>query len=228
MVAQRTAELKRALEGIQLASLDTIHRLARAAEYKDEDTGAHIERMSRYCASIASELGLGEIEVEHILYAAPMHDIGKIGVPDKILLKSGKLTTGEWKIMKQHTVIGAQILSGSHVEFIRLAEVIALTHHEMWDGGGYPGELRGTDIPLAGRVAAVADVFDALTSARPYKKALPIERALDMIVEKKGSHFDPEVVDAFFSVKREILMIKDSYKDKQNDKVEGLLVSQQV
>jgi putative two-component system response regulator len=219
MVSERTTELKQAVEKIKMASLDTIHRLARAAEYKDEDTGAHIQRMSQYSAAIARRMGLGGREVKNILYAAPMHDIGKIGIPDRILLKPGKLDPDEWEIMKQHTIIGAQILEASDAEFMQLAEVIALTHHEKWDGSGYPRGLKGSKIPLAGRITAIADVFDALMSKRPYKEAFSVEKSFSIIKESRGSHFDPEVVDVFFAVEDEILSIKEKYKDEHESQL---------
>ena len=172
-VTRRTEELKHAFERIKAASLDTIYRLSMASEYKDEDTGAHIKRMSRYCAAVARRMGLDESTIETILYAAPMHDLGKIGIPDLILVKPAKLDPVEWEIMKQHTVIGAKILKGSDAEFIRLGETIARYHHEKWDGSGYPNSLKGIEIPIAGRIAAIADVFDALTSKRPYKEPFP-------------------------------------------------------
>jgi putative two-component system response regulator len=158
-------------------------------------------------------MGLDEHTVETILYAAPMHDVGKIGIPDRILLKPSKLDAAEWETMKQHTVIGAKILSGSDAEFIRLGETIARSHHEKWDGSGYPDGLKGTEIPIAGRIAAVADVFDALTSKRPYKEPFSVERSLATITEGRGSHFDPEAVDAFLAIQEEILAIKKQYGD---------------
>ncbi len=214
MVVERTAELKQAIGEIKLASLDTIHRLVRAAEYKDEDTGAHIQRMSQYSAAIARKVGLEGSKMENILYAAPMHDVGKIGIPDYILLKPGKLDLCEWEVIKKHTVIGAEILRGSDAEFIQQAEAIALTHHEKWDGSGYPRGLRGLEIPLAGRIVAIADVFDALTSKRPYKEPFSIEKSFEIIKQGRGSHFDPDVVDAFFAIQDEILSIKEKYKDE--------------
>ncbi len=213
-VAQRTEQLRQALEEVKAASLDTIYRLSRAAEYKDEETGAHIQRMSHYAAAVAGKMGLNGETVETILYAAPMHDIGKIGIPDHILLNPGVLKPDEWETMKQHTTIGAKILEGSKAEFIKLANVIALTHHEKWDGSGYPQGLKGSKIPIAGRIAAIADVFDALTSKRPYKEPFSVEKSLSIIKEGRGSHFDPDVVDAFIAVKKEILDIKEEYKDK--------------
>ena len=211
-VAKRTEELRQAFEKIKMASIDTILRLSRAAEYKDQDTGAHIKRVSNYAAAIARRMGLTESAVETILYAVPMHDVGKIGIPDKILLKPGRLDPDEREIMKQHAMIGASILGGSDTEFIKLAEAIAITHHERWDGSGYPNHLKGSEIPLGGRIAAIADVFDALTSKRPYKKPFPLEKAFSIIKEGQGSYFDPLVVDAFFAVKDEILSIKEKYK----------------
>ncbi|MBW2118424.1 MAG: two-component system response regulator [Deltaproteobacteria bacterium] len=219
-VAKRTEQVRRALEKEKGASLDTIYRLSRAAEYKDEDTGAHILRMSNYSTVVARKMGLNESVVESILYAAPMHDIGKIGTPDRILLKPGKLDLDECEIMKQHATIGGKILEGADAGFIKLAEVIALTHHEKWDGSGYPLGLKGPKIPLAGRITAIADVFDALTSKRPYKEPFSLEKSYGIIREGRGSHFDPEVADAFFAVENEILSIKAKYKDEQ----ESLLV----
>jgi putative two-component system response regulator len=171
--------------------------------------------MSQYSAVIARKMGLGDSETENILYAAPMHDVGKIGIPDRILLKTGSLDADEWETMKKHTVIGAEILRGSDAEFIRQAEAIALTHHEKWDGSGYPDGLQGPEIPLAGRIVAIADVFDALASQRPYKEPFSLEESFNVIKEGRGSHFDPEVVDAFFAVEDEILAIKEEDKDQQ-------------
>ena len=214
-VAKRTEELKSALEKIKEASLETIYRLSMASEYRDEDTGAHIKRMSSYCAAIARRMGLAESVIENILYAAPMHDLGKIGIPDLILLKPGKLDPAEMEIMKQHTVIGAKILNGSDAEYIRLGETIALSHHEKFDGSGYPNGLKGNQIPIAGRIAAIADAFDALTSKRPYKEPFSVEKSLAIIKEGRGSHFDPDVVDAFFAVEDEILAIKKQYDEDE-------------
>jgi len=214
-VTKRTEELRQAFETIKTASLDTIHRLSRASEYKDEETGAHIQRMSNYAVAVAHQMGLSKDEVETMLYAAPMHDAGKIGIPDKILLKPGKLDPAEWEIMKQHTTIGGKILSSSDSKFIKLAEVIALTHHEKWDGSGYPMGLKGTAIPLAGRITAIADVFDALTSKRPYKEPFTLEKSFAIIHESKGSHFDPDVVEAFFAVEKKILLIKENFRDQE-------------
>jgi putative two-component system response regulator len=218
-VEKRTEQLRQAFEKIKAASLDTIYRLSQAAEYKDEDTGAHIQRMSRYAAAIVREMGMDDKYVETILYASPMHDVGKIGIPDYILLKPGKLNPKEWETMKQHTFIGAKILSGSDAEFIKLAEIIALTHHEKWNGSGYPRGLKGLEIPLAGRAVAVADVFDALTSNRPYKNPFSLEKSFSIIKNERGKHFDPDIVDAFFAIENEILSIKKNYKDINKRKI---------
>jgi putative two-component system response regulator len=228
MVAERTEELRQAIGRIKLASLDTIHRLARAAEYRDEDTGTHIQRMSHYSAAIARRMGLSDVEVENLLYAAPMHDVGKIGIPDRILLKTGSLDADEWEIMKKHTTIGAEILRGSDAKFIQLAEVVALTHHEKWDGSGYPRGLRGSDIPLAGRIVAIADAFDALTSRRPYKEPYSMEKAFNTIRDGSGTHFDPDLVDTFFAVESEVLAVSKEYKDKHEYKTVARAISVRV
>jgi len=212
-VARRTQQLEHAYSRVKSASLDTIHRLSRAAEYKDEHTGDHIQRMSRYCVAVARQMGLSQKVLESLLYAAPMHDIGKIGIPDRILLKPRRLDQDEWRIMKLHTVIGGKILAGSEVGFIRLAEVIAMTHHERWDGKGYPKGIAGRKIPLAGRICAVADVFDALTSRRPYKEPIDVDESFSILKEGRGTRFDPDVLDAFFDAEKEILEIKEMYPD---------------
>ncbi len=203
-VAKRTRELAEAFRMLRRASLDTINRLSAAAEYRDEDTGGHIVRIGLCAASIASKMGLDADAVERIRYAAPMHDIGKIGIPDRILLKPGKLDPDEWEIMKQHTVIGAEILADSECRFIQAGQRIALTHHEKWDGSGYPEGLAGSGIPIEGRITAIADVFDALTTRRPYKEAFSREKALRIVADGRGTHFDPDVTDAFFELKEEI------------------------
>ncbi|AKG53519.1 response regulator [Dehalogenimonas sp. WBC-2] len=214
-VRKRTEELNRALERIKAASLDTIFRLSMAAEYKNHDN-IHIKRVSSYCVAIARHMGLNTNIIESILYAAPMLDLGKIGIPDAIMLKPVKLDPLEWEIMKLHTVIGAKILHGSDAEFISLGETMALSHHEKWDGSGYPNRLKGKEIPIAARIAAVADAFDALISKRPYKEPLSFEKSLSIIKEGEGSHFDPDVVDAFFAIQAEILSItKQNGEDDQ-------------
>jgi putative two-component system response regulator len=207
-VNRKTEEIIHALEQVKSASLETIYRLSVVCEFRDENTGTHIKRMSRYSAAVTRSMKLDEHTVETILYAAPMHDLGKVGIPDAILLKPSKLDPAEWEIMKQHTLIGAKILQDSDAEFIRLGAAIACSHHEKWDGSGYPKQLKGSEIPIAGRITAIADVFDALNSKRPYKDAFPVEKAFAIIREGRGSHFDPDVVDAFFAVQDEILSIK--------------------
>jgi HD-GYP domain-containing protein (c-di-GMP phosphodiesterase class II) len=199
------------LEQTKRAHLDTITRLAVAAEYKDIDTAAHIERMSRYSALLAKILGKDDEYVDMMRLASPMHDVGKIGIPDAILLKPGKLTDAEFEHMKKHTEIGARILAGSDVPLLRMSEQIALSHHEKWDGSGYPRGLHGEEIPVEGRIVALADVFDALTSRRCYKPAFTVEKALEIIREGHGKHFDPRCVDAFLSGLGEVLEIKKEF-----------------
>ncbi len=210
MVALKTAQLKD-------ASIEIIWRLSAASEYRDNETGEHIKRMSHYAAAIARQMGLKKKAVETLLFAAPMHDIGKIGIPDSILLKPGKLNGQEWEIMKSHTTIGAEILAGSNVGLVIMGRVIALTHHEKWDGSGYPQGLKGRKIPLVGRIVAIADVFDALTSKRPYKEAFSVKQSNRIIYKGRGSHFDPEVVDAFLSIQDTILEIKAQYQKQGNN-----------
>jgi len=202
-------ELKATHKELQEAYLDTIHRLVLAAEYKDEDTGDHIVRMSQYCALIAEKLDLSAKEVQNILYAAPMHDVGKIGIPDKILIKPGKLTEEEFEVIKTHSTIGANILANSKAEILKIAEQIALSHHEKWNGKGYPQGFSGDNIPLVGRIVGLADAFDALTSKRPYKDPYTVEVALDIIKKERGEHFDPDVVDVFLKNIDEIVKIKE-------------------
>ena len=189
-VRERTADLER-------ARLEILDRLAQAAEYRDDKTGAHTRRVGDSAAATARALGLPADEVERIKLAAPLHDVGKIGIPDSILLSPGRLDADQFEIMKTHTTIGGDLLAGSESPLLRCAEIIARTHHEHWDGSGYPRGLSGTDIPIEGRVVAVADTFDALTHSRPYKRAWSIEEAMIEIRTHAGSHFDPDVVEAF-------------------------------
>jgi putative two-component system response regulator len=198
---------------IKAAYLDTIYRLSVAAEYKDHDTAAHIKRMSLYSKIIAARRGLSEREVELVLYASPMHDVGKLGVPDAILLKPGPLDPDERKIMRNHTIYGAKILEGSDAEVLEWSRVIALAHHEKWDGTGYPYNLRGEAIPLTGRMVALADVFDALTSRRPYKQAWTFERAIQEIQKGSGAHFDPAVVECFMTGIDDVRQIYDEFQE---------------
>jgi putative two-component system response regulator len=191
-VRERTREL-------EAAQIEIIERLARAAEFRDDNTGQHTERVGQMAALIARQLGLPDSQVALIRRAAPLHDVGKIGVPDSILLKLGRLTDDEFAIVRTHTSIGARILSGSRFPILRLAEEIAFNHHERWDGEGYAGIGRDA-IPLAGRIVAVADVFDALTQKRPYKSAWPVDEAIAEIDRQRGRQFDPSLVDSFLRV----------------------------
>jgi putative two-component system response regulator len=189
-VRERTVELHD-------AQLEIVRRLALAAESRDEETGDHIDRISRLCYEMARAIDLPEPEAELLRHASVLHDVGKIGIPDRILLKPGKLDPDEWEIMKTHAEIGASILAGSATPLLQAAEEIALTHHERWDGSGYPRGLAREDIPLAGRICAICDVFDALRSERPYKRAWPRREALVEIRNQSGSHFDPRLVEVF-------------------------------
>jgi len=197
--------------------LEVIRRLGRAAEFRDNETGYHIIRMSKFSQIIALNYGLDEKQAELILNASPMHDIGKIGIPDNILLKPGKLDKEEWEIMKTHAAIGADILSGHDSELMEMAKEIAMTHHEKFDGSGYPMGLKGQDIPLTARIVAISDVFDALTSARPYKKAWPAEEAIAEIKNCSGKHFDPELVEVFVRSLPEILNVRSQYQEEEQD-----------
>ena len=219
-IATRTQELHQSLADTKAASLEIIHRLSSASESRDASTGHHICRMSHYAAAVARQMGLSKDKVELVLYAAPMHDLGKIGIPDRILLKPAKLSPLEWEIMKKHTLIGADILKNSDIELLHVGELIARTHHEKWDGSGYPAGLRGVEIPLYGRIVAVADVFDAMTSVRPYKEALGVDATLDTIRAGRGNHFDPDIVDAFCSAFDEIRAIKQEYDASEQQKDE--------
>lgn len=212
-VSQRTKELQDAQVELHESRLEVVWRLGRAAEYRDNETGLHIIRMSKIAALIAQEYGLKEREVDLILNASPMHDIGKLGIPDRVLLKPGKLDEEEWKIMQTHAQIGADILDGSKSPLLVMAHEIALTHHEKWDGSGYPNQLTGEDIPLSARISAVADVFDALTSVRPYKKAWSVEDTVALFQSESGKHFDPSLVKILISELPDILDIKEEYSE---------------
>ena len=197
-------------EALHQSRLEVVLRLGRAAEYRDNETGLHIIRMSQYCALLAKSLGWSDKDCALMLHASPMHDIGKIGIPDAILLKPGKLEAQEWRIMQTHVTIGAAILQDSDSDLLQLARLIAQSHHEKWDGSGYPEGLAGAAIPQAGRIVALADVFDALTSARPYKKAWPLADAIAFIENQAGIHFDPQVVTHFQRCLPQILAIRAS------------------
>ncbi len=208
-------EVRKATAQIVAQEREMIFTLAKAAEYRDPETGAHIIRMAHYSKHIARVLGLPLEQQELLLEAAPMHDIGKVGTPDLILLKPGKLTGDEFSVMKQHASIGYEVLNTSSSPLLKVAAEIALTHHEKFDGSGYPRGLAGEAIPLFGRIVAVADVFDALTSERPYKKAWSIEDASKLLRDGSGQHFDPACVEAFFSDFDEVLAIKNQFVDEQ-------------
>jgi len=196
MLDAKVRERTRELEGAQI---EIIERLALAAEFRDDNTGQHTARVGQMAALIAKQMGLPDVQVSLIRRAAALHDVGKIGVPDAILMKLGKLTVDEFEVVKTHTAIGARILSGSRFPILRLAEEIAFSHHERWDGNGYAGIPRDS-IPLAGRIVAVADVFDALTQQRPYKDAWPVDDAIGEIDRQRGRQFDPGLVDGFLRV----------------------------
>lgn len=205
-VKERTEELAR-------VRFEIIRRLGRAAEFRDNETGLHVIRMSHYSRLIAQGMGIGEDWTDLLFHSAPMHDVGKIGVPDNILLKPGKLDEREWLAMRDHPEIGAAIIGEDPSDLMRMSREIALAHHEKWDGSGYPLAVAGTDIALSARIVAVADVFDALTTARPYKKAWSVDDAVSHIRAQSQHHFDPTVVGAFLEVLTDILAIMDAYRE---------------
>ena len=205
-VRVRTQELKE-------TQLEVVHRLAQAAEHRDNETGSHIIRMSHYALVLGRACGMSEEDCDTLFHATPMHDVGKLGIPDKILLKPGKLDADEWEFMKQHTVIGAQLLSNSQSPVLQMGETIALTHHERWDGTGYPNRLAGEDIPLVGRICAIADVFDALSSKRCYKEPWPLEKVLKELRSLSGIQFDPRLLEMFDELLPVIMDIQRTYAD---------------
>jgi len=210
-------KVKQRTQALNDTRLQIVNRLGRAVEYRDNETGLHIIRMSQISVILGKAIGLDEDACELLLNAAPMHDIGKIGIPDDILLKPGKLEKDEFTIMQKHAQIGADILSGDESELISMAHDIALTHHEKWDGNGYPNGLVGEEIPLVGRITALADVFDALTSRRPYKEPWPVEKSVDLIKSESGKHFDPKLVDLFMEHLPSIIDIKEKYAEPDED-----------
>jgi putative two-component system response regulator len=217
-VNRRTRELRHALEEVtraqrevQAGHLDTIRRLTIAAEYKDHDTAGHIERIGRYAQVMGTTMHLQPGTVDLLLHAAPMHDVGKLGIPDHILLKPGPLDEEEWSKMQEHTTIGERILSGSTSPVIQMGARIALAHHEKWDGTGYPNRISGSEIPIEARICTVVDFFDALTMDRPYRKAVPRDEVVQMIIDQNGTAFDPAVVEIFLSVRPEIEAIQEEY-----------------
>jgi len=214
-ISMKNTELENSIEEknkeLQEMQKEVIERLLRAIEFRDFETGDHIYRISQYTTSLAKTLGMPQEEIEDLSYASLMHDIGKIGVQDSILNKRGTLTADEMNQMRTHTIKGAEILKGSHSKVIQVAEQIALTHHERWDGQGYPKGLDGPRIPLVGRIVALVDVFDALISERPYKEAWTFDEAVSYINKQKGTHFDPTVVDAFVKCLPEIKKIREKF-----------------
>jgi len=226
----RERQLKEATQNshdeLKQAYLDSIHRLVMASEFKDEDTGDHIIRIGEYASFIARHLGRDAQYIETIGYAAPMHDVGKIGIPDKILLKPGKLTSDEFNIIKGHPEIGARLLSKSRSRILQMAEEIALTHHEKVNGTGYPRGLSGEKIPLAGRIVAIADTFDALTSKRPYKEPYPPEMVLDIIRRERGEHFDPGITDIFIDHFDQLLSIRNNFGETTQITLEAFSLSE--
>jgi len=213
-VEKRTSELRISRE-------DTIQRLAKAAEFRANETAEHNQRMSHYCRLLAERLGVSAKRCEEIRLASVMHDVGKVGVSDLVLLKPGKLTDDEFAQIKAHPEIGYRILTGSSSPLLELGATIALTHHEKWAGSGYPRGLAGEAIPIEGRIAAVADVFDALTSHRVYRDAWPLDRTIEQLVRDKGSHFGPDVVDLFLESMDEVLQLKERYADRTTSFISG-------
>ncbi len=228
MVRERTAELRLAVtrleaaeQSLRLSQEETVQRLAIAAEFRDNATAQHIRRMSHYSALLARRYGLSEEHTELIRIASPMHDIGKIGTPDHILLKPGIFTPEEFDAITKHTEMGYRILEGSDSALLRLAATIALTHHEKFDGSGYPKGLAGEAIPLEGRIVSIADAFDALTTKRVYKPAFSADQATDIMRRQRGTHFDAALLDAFFSAMDEVVAIKRQHEDGPDDAVPG-------
>ena len=209
-----SGEVRKATREIKERERETVLRLSKAAEYRDPETGAHILRMAYYSMLIARELGLSEDDQQLLLEAAPMHDIGKVGIADAILLKPGRLTLEEFDVMKQHAMFGYELLSGSSSKLLQAGAEIARGHHEKYDGSGYPYGIKGEEIPVFSRIVAVADVFDALTSERPYKKAWEVEAAVDFLNAGSGSHFDPACITAFFGAWDDVQKVREQYQEE--------------
>jgi len=208
-------EVKKATASLILREHETLMILGKTAEYKDPETGAHVARVAHYSRLLALEYGQNEKMQDLLFYASPFHDIGKIGIPDSILLKEGKLTEGEFGLMKTHSAIGYDILKTSKSEYLKAGAVIAFTHHEKFDGTGYPNGLKGETIPLSGRIVAIADVFDALTSQRPYKAPWSLEKAFEFLENEKGKHFDPKLVECFIANQRRVEAIYEEFKGEE-------------
>ena len=201
------------MDELKASRLAIVQRLGLAAEYKDNETGLHVIRMSHFARILGLAAGMTEAEADDLLHAAPMHDVGKIGIPDSILRKPGALDADEWEIMRSHAAIGGEIIGRHAHGMLAMAHDLAVTHHEKWDGSGYPNGLAGERIPLVGRIVAIADVFDALTSARPYKEAGPVERAVDHLLRERGRHFQPELVDLFLEQMPALLEVKERWAE---------------
>ena len=208
-------EVNKATLRLKESEHETLQMLGKTAEYKDPETNAHTQRVSHYCKILARAYGLDENLQDIIFYASPFHDLGKIGIPDRILLKPGKLDADEYEIMKKHSQIGYEILKGSKSKYLKAGGVIAYNHHEKYDGTGYPNGLRGENIPIFGRITAIADVFDALTSTRPYKKAWSVDEAFNLLIEEKNRHFDPILVDLFIKNKEDVMNIHNKFSQEE-------------
>ncbi|MDV7340737.1 response regulator [Terasakiella sp. A23] len=208
-------EVFKRTQEIQETQLEVVRRLGRAGEYRDNETGAHVVRMSKSCELLALKAGQDRLFAELILQASPMHDVGKIGIPDNILLKPGRLTPEERGVMETHVEIGVDIIGKFDSPMLGMARQIAATHHEKWDGSGYPKKLKGEDIPLAGRIAAICDVFDALTSERPYKEAWPLEKAVNFLQDNAGSHFDPTLIKLFIEIIPDVVALREKHPDEE-------------
>jgi putative two-component system response regulator len=213
LVQEKTQHLIDKANELEETRLEIIRRLGRAAEYRDNETGMHVIRMSHFTRLLAKKAGLTDSEADQVMYAALMHDVGKIGIPDHILLKPGKLTEEEFEVIKTHCKIGAEIIGDHQSDLLKLSRVVALTHHEKWNGRGYPLGLKGEDIPLAGRITCVADIFDALTSVRPYKKAWTVDDALALIEKEAGEALDPVLVPLFIALRPEVENIMHTFRD---------------
>jgi putative two-component system response regulator len=213
LVQERTTQIKEAMQALESSHIDTINRLCHAAEYRDDETGYHVLRISKYCEVLARGLGLSEEEIWLLSKASPLHDIGKIGIPDSILLKPGRLTPEEFEVMKRHAEIGGEILKQANSRVLQVAETVAISHHEKWDGSGYPRGLQQEEIPLMGRITAVADVFDALTMKRCYKPAFSTGKSVEIITDGSGKHFDPRIIEVFMQRLDEFVAIQREYSE---------------
>ena len=215
LYASSAIETKDLYLKLKKAHEDVVYRLSHATKFKDPETQNHIIRVGLYCGIFAKDLGWDDEEIEIIQLAAPMHDIGKVGIPDRVLLKPGKLDEEEWEIMKKHTIYGYEILKGGDSELLKVASLVALEHHEKWDGTGYPYKKKGKEISIYGRMTSLADVFDALTSKRPYKDAWSIDRTVEYIKDNREKQFDPELVDIFVDKLQDFINIKEKLKDEE-------------